>query len=76
MKIGERGQVTIPKELRNRFGLNRTTEVEFAIQADTLVLRKVGKTLNLRKWKGKCKGALGKMGYRNVDDYIKDVRGR
>ena len=76
MKIGERGQVTIPKELRNRFGLNRTTEVEFAIQADTLVLRKVGKALNLRQWKGKCKGALKKMGYRTVDAYIKDARGR
>ena len=76
MKIGERGQVTIPKEMRDRFGLSPSTEVEFAVQANALVLKKVGGTLNLKRWKGKCKGSLEKLGYRTVDEYIRDVRGR
>ena len=28
MKISERGQVTIPKALRDRFGLNKDVEIE------------------------------------------------
>ena len=76
MKVGERGQVTIPKEMRERFGLGPSTEVEFEIHANTLILKKVGTPLALRRWKGKCKGSLEKLGYRSVDDYIRDVRGR
>jgi AbrB family looped-hinge helix DNA binding protein len=76
MKIGERGQVTIPKELRERFGLNASTEVQFTVQYNALVLKKIAQPLNLRKWKGKCKGSLEKMGYKSIDHYIDDVRGR
>ena len=66
MKIGERGQVTIPKEFRQHFGLNPATEIEFSVQSNMLVLKKVRKRLNLERWKGKCKGSLEKMGYRNA----------
>jgi AbrB family looped-hinge helix DNA binding protein len=76
MKIGERGQVTIPKEFRDHFGLSPATEVEFTVQSDKLVLKKNAKPLNLRRWKGKCKGSLEKLGYSDVDAYIKDLRGR
>jgi AbrB family looped-hinge helix DNA binding protein len=76
MKIGERGQVTIPKKWRERLGLKPATEVEFVIEADRLVLKKAVQPLRLRQWKGKCRGALRKMGYKSVDEYIRDVRGR
>ncbi len=76
MKIGERGQVTIPKELREHFGLSPTTEIELSVQSDMLVFKKVGKPLNLRRCKGKCRGSLEKLGYKTVEEYIKDVRGR
>jgi AbrB family looped-hinge helix DNA binding protein len=76
MKIGERGQVTIPKDLRSRFGLGPATEVEFSVQSDTLVLKKIGKPLRLKRWKGKCKGSLEKLGYRTIEEYIRDARGR
>ena len=40
MKIGERGQVTIPKELRDQFGLRPETEVEFHVVGGDIVLKK------------------------------------
>jgi len=38
MKISERGQVTIPKELREKFGLRPNTEVRFVEQETGLLL--------------------------------------
>ena len=32
MRISERGQVTIPKEIRDRFGFGPNTEVEFVVR--------------------------------------------
>ena len=38
MKLTQKGQVTIPKHLRNRFGLQRGVEVEFeATDAGVLI---------------------------------------
>jgi AbrB family looped-hinge helix DNA binding protein len=76
MKIGERGQVTIPKDIRDRFGLGPETEVEFRVVAGNIVLKKAPKKLNLAKWKGRCAGAFAKLGYRSIDKFIDDVRGR
>ncbi len=47
MRIGERGQVTIPKEIRDRFGLGPETEVEFHIANGSIVLKKAPKKLGL-----------------------------
>ena len=76
MKIGERGQVTIPKEIRERFGLEPETEVEFRVVGGSIVLKKAPKKLNLAKWKGRCGEAFDKLGYCSVDKFIDDVRGR
>jgi AbrB family looped-hinge helix DNA binding protein len=76
MKIGERGQVTIPKELRERFGLNPETEVEFRVVRDALVLEKKAKPLDLDKWKGRCRRSFEELGYNSVDKFLDDLRGR
>ena len=76
MRIGERGQVTIPKTIRDRFGLGPETEVEFSVVHGSIVLKKAPKKLDLRKWKGRCKQSVADLGYRSVDQYIDDVRGR
>lgn len=76
MKIGERGQVTIPKEIRERFGLKPATEVQFKVEKDLLVLRKAPTKLKLDKWKGRCKKSFARLGHRSVDEFIEDVRGR
>jgi AbrB family looped-hinge helix DNA binding protein len=75
MKIGERGQATIPKEIRDRFGLRPETEVEFRVVKDAIILEKKPKRLNLNRWKGHCKGS-SRLGYESVNDFIEDVRGR
>lgn len=40
MQITSKGQVTIPKEIRERFGLLPHTEVEFVVDGEVLQLRK------------------------------------
>jgi len=41
MKITEKGQVTIPKAIRDKMGFLPQTEVEFVVSRDRVVLRKV-----------------------------------
>jgi AbrB family looped-hinge helix DNA binding protein len=76
MRIGERGQVTIPKEIRERFGLGPGTEVEFRVVHGSIILKKVPKKLNLRRWKGRCKDRFAELGYTSVDRFMDDLRGR
>lgn len=76
MKVGERGQVTIPKEIRERFGIGPETEVEFLVQKNLIVLKKTPKKLNLARWKGRCGKNLRELGYTSVDQFIEDIRGR
>jgi AbrB family looped-hinge helix DNA binding protein len=40
MRITSKGQVTIPQDLRERFGLLPLTEVEFVAEGRRLVIRK------------------------------------
>lgn len=52
MKITTKGQVTIPQEIRERFGLLPDTEVEFRVDGNTV--RLVKKALH----RGTGRGAL------------------
>jgi AbrB family looped-hinge helix DNA binding protein len=76
MKIGERGQVTIPKGLRDRFGLKPATEVEFQIINNSIFIRKKPHKLRLSRWKGYCQKSFAALGYSRVDDLMEDLRGR
>lgn len=40
VRVTEKGQVTIPKELRDELGIGAGTEVEFERRGDTIVVRK------------------------------------
>lgn len=44
MKVTEKGQVTIPKELRDALGIGAGTNVAFERNDETIVIRKVGET--------------------------------
>lgn len=41
MKVTEKGQVTIPKELRDALGIGAGTNVEFDRNDETILIRKV-----------------------------------
>ncbi len=70
--VSEKGQVTIPKRLRDQLGLRNGTVLEFHAEKGTLVARKAAKEDPLEKWAGK--GKLPFAG--SVDDYIDTIRGR
>ena len=40
MRVTEKGQVTIPKDLRDALGIGAGTEVEFERRQDAIVVRK------------------------------------
>jgi AbrB family looped-hinge helix DNA binding protein len=76
MKVGKGGQVTIPKEIRDRFGIGPAPDVEFSIVEGAILLRKTPTKLDLAKWKGRCARSFRKLGYSSVDRLIEDMRGR
>jgi AbrB family looped-hinge helix DNA binding protein len=76
MRIGKRSQVTIPKDLRERFGLKPETEVEILVVNKSIILRKKPRKLALARWKGRCRKSFVDLGYSRVDEFIEDVRGR
>jgi AbrB family looped-hinge helix DNA binding protein len=76
MKVGERGQVTIPKEIRRRFGIGPDAEVEFQVVNGSITLKKAPRASALRRWKGKCGSNFSALGYSSVDKFMDDVRGR
>ena len=41
MRVTEKGQVTIPKDLRDALGIGAGSEVDFDRAGDTIVIRKV-----------------------------------
>ncbi len=41
MKVTEKGQITIPKTIRDALGIGAGTEVAFEQRKDTIVVRKV-----------------------------------
>jgi AbrB family looped-hinge helix DNA binding protein len=72
MRVTEKGQVTIPIELRRRYGLGRNVEVEFVADAGGIRIRKrgTGAANPFRALRGAVTRRL------NVDRYIEAMRGR
>lgn len=76
MKISERGQITIPKHLRERFGMNRNVEVEISPTEQGLLIRK---RTAAEHPVDRVYGILGRDALGegvSVDDYIEEIRGR
>ena len=68
--ISEKGQVTIPKELREKLGLRAGSVLRFSDENGILQARKFQQEDPVRKWRGcgKIPGGL------TVDDYLKQTR--
>ena len=76
MRISERGQITIPKSLRDRFGMHRNVEVEISATRQGLLIRK---RATVRHPVDQVYGILGKdvLGEGvGVDKYIEEIRGK
>ena len=76
MKISKRGQITIPKHLRERFGMNHNVEVEINSTEQGLLNRK---RTTVEHPVDRVVGILGKDALGegiSVDDYIEEIRGR
>jgi len=74
MRITSKGQVTIPQDIRERFGLLPHTEVEFVEEAGTVVLRKTeGGNRQAREWVRRYRGSL--KGDLTTDELMRLTRG-
>lgn len=69
--LSEKGQVTIPKPLREALGLRTGSRLDFQEEAGRLVVTKVLTQSPLEKWRGR--GALPG-GTGDVDAYLGRVR--
>ena len=67
--VAERGQVTIPKRLRERLGIRPGTVLEFREEADKLIAEKAETVGALDRWHG----SLGRQ--RRTDEIILALRG-
>lgn len=70
--ISEKGQVTIPKRLREQLGLKNGTVLEFHAEKGNLIAKKLPKANPLDAWIGKGTLPIGK----SADDYVQQIRDR
>jgi AbrB family looped-hinge helix DNA binding protein len=72
-RVTVKGQVTIPKSLRRRFGITPATEIEFQEQRGKLVLVK---KQDAPQPVSRIRGRLKRLPFgRDVDEYLSAVRG-
>ena len=70
--VAERGQITLPKAVRDALGLTKGTKLKVELDGGRIVLRKdVGDAL--ARLRGRSKLAEG---YHSTDDALRAVRGR
>ena len=72
MKISERGQITIPKVLRERFGLYQDTEVDVSPTEQGLLISKRTTAVHPVD---RVAGVLDGADF-DVDAYVEEIRGR
>jgi len=75
-KMTSKGQVTIPKQMRDRFDLKPGSEVEFGVSRDGELLLK-GKTKNVRvKPEGRFDALVGTLDLgMTTDEFMRFLRG-
>jgi AbrB family looped-hinge helix DNA binding protein len=67
--VTSKGQVTIPKRVRDEFGIAPGTELEFRVENDSLRVRKLGRRDAIDRWRGRLQ-VEG-----SVDEFLDDLRG-
>ena len=82
-KVGERGQVVIPKPIRDNLRLDKNSAIEFELKGSTVTLRArpadsdmANFKLAIQKYAGSLRKSFLASGYKSVEEYIYDIRGR
>jgi AbrB family looped-hinge helix DNA binding protein len=70
-KVTSKGQVTIPKEIREKLGVHPGEDVGFEERDNLLVISKVVTRSPFDKWVGKLKHLEGQ----RSDDLVREARG-
>jgi AbrB family looped-hinge helix DNA binding protein len=70
-KVTSKGQVTIPKEIREKLGVHPGEEVGFEERDNLLVISKVVTKSPFDKWVGRLKHLKGQ----RSDDLVREARG-
>lgn len=71
-KITSKGQVTIPKDVRERLGLRAGDEIEFVEDRRGFRVRKRVLASPFKKYRGHLKGLAG----HDPDELVEQMRGR
>ena len=79
MRVTEKGQVTIPKDIRDRLGIVPGSEVEFIASDDGVRLIMAGgsaadRVRRFEEWARKIEGTLD-LGGMSTDEYMEELRG-
>lgn len=70
-KITSKGQITIPKKVRERLGVHPGEDVGFEEKDGMIFIKKAVKKSPFDRWVGKLRHQKGK----KADDIIRDLRG-
>lgn len=80
MKMTERGQITIPKAIREQCGFAPNTEVEVSVKGGMVVVepKRDMKDFDsgIKKWRGFLRKEMLAEGYTSTAALMKDIRGR
>lgn len=71
-KVTSKGQITIPKEVREKLGISPGEELGFVERHGMFFIQKPVKKSPFEKWMGKLKGLKGLQS----DEMIDDLRGK
>jgi antitoxin PrlF len=69
--VSVKGQITIPKAVRDRLGIRAGTVLEVSAVEGRMIARKKESQNPVARWRGKGRLPVGK----SVDDYLQAVRG-
>jgi antitoxin PrlF len=70
-RVTSKGQITIPKEIREKLGIRVGEELGFEEENGRLVIKKAFTRSPFDKWMGKLKHLTGRSG----DELVKEIRG-
>lgn len=79
-RVGERGQVVIPKQMRDELAIGKDTSLEFELNGRVLTLRPKKDVETMRRAWEKYKGSQRKQfkadGFTSTEHFMQVVRGR